>query len=82
MIGELQPSEGTISRHSHLKIAYYNQHSEDQLDLEKTPLDYIMEIYKDGVIPPFQTTGEKKILRWKNGEVFWVHTVSMVADKP
>ena len=60
MIGELQPSEGSISRHSHLKIAYYNQHSEDQLDLEKTPLDYIMEIYKDGVIPPFQTTGEKK----------------------
>jgi ATP-binding cassette, subfamily F, member 2 len=60
MMGDLQPCEGSISRHSHLKIAYYNQHSEDQLDLEKTPLEYIMEVYKDGVIPPFQTTGEKK----------------------
>ena len=60
MMGDLQPTEGAISRHSHLKIAYYNQHSEDQLDLEKTPLDYIMEVYKDGVIPPFQTHGEKK----------------------
>ena len=70
MMGDLQPTEGAISRHSHLKIAYYNQHSEDQLDLEKTPLDYIMDVYKDGVIPPFQTHGEKKIQNWKNGEEF------------
>ena len=43
MIGELQPSEGSISRHSHLKIAYYNQHSEDQLDLEIDKLVYVVE---------------------------------------
>ena len=50
IIGELEPTEGIISRHSHLKIAYYNQHSEDQLDLTMTPIEFLQEYFKEGVV--------------------------------
>lgn len=36
------PTDGMIRRHSHLKIARYHQHLADQLDLEATPLEYMM----------------------------------------
>jgi len=41
MIGELMPTEGRISRHTHLKLGRYNQHSADQLDMDVTPIDYL-----------------------------------------
>ncbi|KAJ9071348.1 ABC transporter ATP-binding protein arb1 [Entomophthora muscae] len=41
MTGELQPTAGRVSRHSHLKLAKYSQHSNDQLDTEVTPIDYM-----------------------------------------
>jgi len=41
MLGELQPTIGAISRHRHLKLGLYHQHSTDMLDLEKTPVDYM-----------------------------------------
>ncbi|KAI8904386.1 P-loop containing nucleoside triphosphate hydrolase protein [Gorgonomyces haynaldii] len=41
MSGELSPTSGTISRHSHLKIGKYNQHSADQLDANKSAVDYL-----------------------------------------
>jgi ATP-binding cassette subfamily F protein 2 len=36
----IQPCEGTISRHSGLKLAKYSQHSADQLPYNKTPIEY------------------------------------------
>ena len=51
-----------------MKIAYYNQHSEDQLNLEMNPLDYVMEVYKDGVVPPYNNDGKKinpEIEQWR-----------------
>ena len=68
MLDILKPSVGDISRHSHLKIAYYNQHSEEQLNLDMTPLEYIMDVYKDGVIPPHDNSGSKiqpEIEQWR-----------------
>lgn len=41
MTGELQATQGRVSRHSHLKLAKYSQHSNDQLDSEVTPIDYM-----------------------------------------
>jgi len=41
MLGELQPTQGAISRHRHLKLGLYHQHSTDNLDLEKSPVDYM-----------------------------------------
>ena len=45
MTGDLAPSEGQIRRHLHLAIAKYNQHSNDQLDPTKTPLEFMMSTY-------------------------------------
>jgi ATP-binding cassette subfamily F protein 2 len=41
MLGELQVTQGAISRHRHLKLGLYHQHSTDNLDLEKTPVEYM-----------------------------------------
>jgi len=41
MVGELQATEGQVQRHGHLRIGRYNQHSNEQLDLEMTPIDYM-----------------------------------------
>jgi len=41
MCGDLQPTKGTVSRHPHLKIGRYHQHSVEQLDLSLSPIDYL-----------------------------------------
>jgi ATP-binding cassette subfamily F protein 2 len=41
MAGSLHPTSGSINRHSHLKIGVYSQHSADQLDLDKSAVDYL-----------------------------------------
>ncbi|KAG5356024.1 ABC transporter ATP-binding protein [Yarrowia sp. B02] len=45
MTGQLQPTgtEGRISRHTHLKIGVYSQHSQDQLDLTKSSLEFVRD---------------------------------------
>ena len=47
---ELMPTEGDIRRNPHLRIGRYNQHSEDVLDLEKIPLEFMQGLYPDGVV--------------------------------
>jgi len=58
MRGELEPTEGEIKRHSHLRIGVYNQHSNEILPGEKTPLQFLMEKYEGGVTT---TEGTKKL---------------------
>jgi len=41
MLGELQPTQGCITRHRHLKLGLYHQHSTDILDMDKTPVEYM-----------------------------------------
>jgi len=41
MVGEIMPSDGMIQRHGHLRIGRYNQHSNEQLDLEMNPIDFM-----------------------------------------
>lgn len=50
LIGELQPSEGSISRHSHLRFSYYNQHSEAQLDLRVDPITFLSRRFPKGIV--------------------------------
>ena len=50
---EISPTEGDIRRNPHLRIGRYNQHSEDVLDLEKNPLEFMQGLYPDGIV----TTG-------------------------
>lgn len=45
MTGHLLPTGGRISRHTHLKIGVYSQHSQEQLDLTKSALDFVKSKY-------------------------------------
>ncbi|KAJ1309266.1 hypothetical protein OPQ81_004929 [Rhizoctonia solani] len=45
--GVLQPCEGTISKHTNLKLAKYSQHSADQLPYDKSPLEYMESLYRE-----------------------------------
>ena len=45
MTGKLSPREGTVQRHTHLKLGLYSQHSSEQLDLTKSALDFVRDKY-------------------------------------
>jgi ATP-binding cassette subfamily F protein 2 len=45
IMGALQPTEGTISKHVALKLAKYSQHSADQLPYNKSPVEYMDSLY-------------------------------------
>lgn len=45
MTGELTPQSGRVSRHSHVKLGVYSQHSQDQLDLTKSALEFVRDKY-------------------------------------
>jgi len=45
--GVLQPVEGTVSKHSALKLAKYSQHSADQLPYDKAPIEYFQSHFAE-----------------------------------
>lgn len=45
MTGKLSPREGSVTRHTHLKLGLYSQHSAEQLDLTKSALDFVRDKY-------------------------------------
>ncbi|ROV94030.1 hypothetical protein VMCG_08289 [Cytospora schulzeri] len=47
MTGKLSPTNGTTSRHTHLKLGMYSQHSAEQLDLTKSALEFVRDKYPD-----------------------------------
>eukprot|EP00842_Homolaphlyctis_polyrhiza_P006982 jgi/Hompol1/873/HPOL_004036-RA len=47
MSGELSATDGTIQRHTHLKISKYSQHSADQLDLDISAVDYMRKKFPE-----------------------------------
>ena len=47
MTGKLSPTAGSISRHTHLKMGIYSQHSSEQLDMTKSALEFVRDKYPD-----------------------------------
>ena len=47
MTGELTAQSGRVSRHTHVKLGVYSQHSQDQLDLTKSALEFVRDKYAD-----------------------------------
>jgi len=45
MVGTITPTDGEVKRHSHLRIGWYHQHLTDQLDLNLSPLEYMMKCF-------------------------------------
>ncbi|GBG28982.1 ABC transporter ATP-binding protein ARB1 [Hondaea fermentalgiana] len=50
LMGDLMPTEGMVRRHHHLKIASYQQHTVDQLPFEKSPLEYMHEVFPKDLV--------------------------------
>jgi len=46
MVGTIQPTAGIVRRHNHLRIGWYHQHLTDQLDLDLSPLEYMMKCFE------------------------------------
>jgi ATP-binding cassette subfamily F protein 2 len=47
MTNAISPTGGQVSRHTHLKMGVYSQHSSEQLDLTKSALDFVRDKYAD-----------------------------------
>jgi len=47
MIGELTPTQGMVRHHCKLRIGRFNQHFVDQLDLNLSPLGYMLSCFQD-----------------------------------
>lgn len=45
--GQLVPQKGRVIQHTHIKLGVYSQHSQDQLDLTKTPLDFVRDRFSN-----------------------------------
>jgi ATP-binding cassette subfamily F protein 2 len=45
MVGTIVPTNGEVKKHSHLKIGWYHQHLTDQLDLNLSPLEYMIKAF-------------------------------------
>jgi len=45
--GDLIPSEGMVRRHNHLKLGRYHQHLHELLEMDLSPLDYMMKKFPD-----------------------------------
>lgn len=45
--GDLIPSEGMVRKNSHLRFARYHQHLHELLDLDISPLDYMLQSFPD-----------------------------------
>lgn len=45
--GELNPTDGIIRRHAHLKTGRYHQHLTDYLDLDESAMSYMMKCYPE-----------------------------------
>lgn len=42
MVGQLEPVDGMVKRHNHLRIGQYHQHLTELLPMDITPLQYMV----------------------------------------
>jgi len=50
MLQEIEPTVGEMKRSGKLRIGHYNQHSEAVLDLQKSPMQFLAELYPQGIV--------------------------------
>ncbi|EFJ42281.1 hypothetical protein VOLCADRAFT_67235 [Volvox carteri f. nagariensis] len=74
MVGALEPLDGMVKRHNHLRIGQYHQHLTELLDPDLSPLEYMLKEYgrelgeekMRSVIGRFGITGQTQTLPIKN----------------
>ncbi|KAJ3289676.1 P-loop containing nucleoside triphosphate hydrolase protein [Rhizoclosmatium globosum] len=47
MLGKLEATSGSVERHHHLRIGQFNQHMGDQLDMERSAVEWLCMHFKD-----------------------------------
>ncbi|KAJ3017531.1 hypothetical protein HKX48_003497 [Thoreauomyces humboldtii] len=47
MLGQLAPTEGTVTRDTHLRMAQFHQHMGDQLDMDMSAVQWLCSQFKD-----------------------------------
>merc|ERR1711994_858058 len=45
--GDLSPTEGMVRRYNHLKFGYYHQHLHELLEMDLSPLDYMLKKFPE-----------------------------------
>merc|ERR1719199_1927034 len=50
MLKEIEPTAGEVKRSGKLRIGHYNQHSEAVLDLQKSPMNFLKDLYPTGIV--------------------------------
>jgi ATP-binding cassette subfamily F protein 2 len=58
MLAQIEPTVGEVKRNGKLRIGHYHQHSEEILDLEKVPLQFLQDLYPEGIVT---TSGLRKL---------------------
>ena len=77
--GELVPTEGMIRRNNHLKLGRYHQHLHELLEMDLSPLDYMMKQF-----PAFKERDEMRKVRNQvnySGS-FCILTISLPGYRP
>ena len=49
MVGTLEPLDGMVKRHNHLRIGQYHQHLTELLPMDKSPLEYMVSGGQSGI---------------------------------
>merc|ERR1712079_922683 len=77
--GDLTPSEGMIRRNSHLKMARYHQHLHELLEMELSPLDYMLKMF-----PAFKERDEMRKVIGRYGITGKAQTapIKQLSDEP
>lgn len=65
MMEEIRPVVGDVAKNGHLRIAYYNQHSEAQLDLQMSPIEFLTKEFEDGVVNVDRGKYRPEIDEWR-----------------
>ena len=52
MTGDLEPLDGMVKRHNHLKLGMYHQHLTELLDPKLTPLEYMVSLAESASLHP------------------------------
>ena len=69
----MQPQTGRVIQHTHIKLGVYSQHSADQLDLTKSPLEFVRDKFANisqdyqywrGQLGRYGLSGEAQTPKW------------------
>jgi len=65
MMEEIRPVKGDVAKNGHLRIGYYNQHSEAQLDMNMSPIEFLQNKFVDGIVTAGSGKHRPEVDQWR-----------------